>query len=312
MELEPVKVTIEPGPVKVTIEPEPVKVTIKPESVKVTIEPEKDNKPDLNNDGNKQSSRLSSSSLDIAIDEKDFLSPHPWSMISASPPPDFGPHLLPELSTNNYDPNRIPTSIFSTKPDGWSVASNESLFSIQMGNNSFSHDNAILYEKSGELGRLDDWNPIGSQGSVHGNVPEPKKGHNNNNELSGGLTTVNEESSLTSGEISRVDSFDSPRDINRAKETMGPEDFKKGPNSETSLKSSSMPRTSDESGNSGSSFAFPVLVNDRVIKSGSSRKNTDTPDKPQLEAQVSNTTTKKAPEQGKRWFSRFVCWPRCC
>ncbi|KAL3646087.1 hypothetical protein CASFOL_011285 [Castilleja foliolosa] len=193
------------------MEPKSVKVTIEPEPVKVTIEPEKDNKPDLNNDGNKQSSRLSSSSLDLAIDEKDFLSPHPWSMISASPPPDFGPHLLPDLSTDIYDPNRIPASVFSTKPDGWSVASNESLFSIQMGNNSFSHDNAILYEKSGELGRLDDWNPIGSQLSVHGNVSEPKKGHNNNCELSGGLKTVNEESSLTSGEVSRVDSFDSPR-----------------------------------------------------------------------------------------------------
>ncbi|GER30674.1 AP-2 complex subunit beta [Striga asiatica] len=75
-------------------------------------------------------------------------------------------------STIGYDPNRIPASIFSTKPTNpseWSVASNESLFSIHMPNNSFSRDYAILYGKSadlqdfqlrmsGELPRLDEWN----------------------------------------------------------------------------------------------------------------------------------------------------------
>ncbi|KAK6280981.1 hypothetical protein POUND7_014806 [Theobroma cacao] len=53
-----------------------------------------------------------------------------------------------------YDPYRIPSAVFarskSTTPVDWSIASNESLFSIQVGNNSFSRDH-ILNLKSGEL-----------------------------------------------------------------------------------------------------------------------------------------------------------------
>ncbi|OMO93502.1 hypothetical protein CCACVL1_06478 [Corchorus capsularis] len=53
-----------------------------------------------------------------------------------------------------YDPCRIPTNVFarnqSTAPADWSIASNDSLFSIQVGNNSFSRDH-ILNLKSGEL-----------------------------------------------------------------------------------------------------------------------------------------------------------------
>ncbi|KAK1281494.1 hypothetical protein QJS10_CPB22g00383 [Acorus calamus] len=48
------------------------------------------------------------------------------------------------------DPNRIPASVFarSTNQVEWSVASNESLFSIHLGNSSFSRDRVFL------LGRL--------------------------------------------------------------------------------------------------------------------------------------------------------------
>ncbi|XP_022133869.1 uncharacterized protein LOC111006315 [Momordica charantia] len=54
----------------------------------------------------------------------------------------------------NHDPNRIPVSIFSGKPSNpmeWSTASNESLFSIHVGNNSFSRDHFNFFNKSGEL-----------------------------------------------------------------------------------------------------------------------------------------------------------------
>ncbi|KAL6639102.1 hypothetical protein ACP70R_022832 [Stipagrostis hirtigluma subsp. patula] len=54
------------------------------------------------------------------------------------------------------DPKRIPSSVFarskSTTPADWSVTSNESLFSINVGNASFSKDHFFLYGKSGELG----------------------------------------------------------------------------------------------------------------------------------------------------------------
>jgi hypothetical protein len=58
------------------------------------------------------------------------------------------------------DPKRIPSSVFrrskSKSPTDWSVTSNESLFSINVGNASFSKDHFFLYGKSGELGNPND------------------------------------------------------------------------------------------------------------------------------------------------------------
>ncbi|TVU27326.1 hypothetical protein EJB05_29928 [Eragrostis curvula] len=58
------------------------------------------------------------------------------------------------------DPKRIPSSVFerskSSSPADWSVTSNESLFSINVGNASFSKDHFFLYGKSGELGNPND------------------------------------------------------------------------------------------------------------------------------------------------------------
>ncbi|KAK6129160.1 hypothetical protein DH2020_037092 [Rehmannia glutinosa] len=107
-------------------------------------------------------------------------------------------------------------------------------------------------------------------------------------------------------------------------EKMGPadaanaRDFKRAPPAGTTLNSSSAPRTStsnprlsDESGNSSSSFAFPVLVSDGGVKTNSLKGVVmDNPDKkPQLQAQVSKATN-KAPMR-RRWCW-FCCWPRCC
>ncbi|KAF8399599.1 hypothetical protein HHK36_015468 [Tetracentron sinense] len=59
--------------------------------------------------------------------------------------------------SNSY---RIPSSVFSrsksTTPMEWSVASNESLFSIHVGMNSFSRDHVFLMGRSGELGKHGD------------------------------------------------------------------------------------------------------------------------------------------------------------
>ncbi|KAF1002560.1 hypothetical protein AG4045_001715 [Apium graveolens] len=97
--------------------------------------------------------------------------PAEWSMMSLSPrsayshtefstyssatlpPPPQVMGRPPEYP--GFDPNRIPASVFATnnKPASgmeWSVASNESLFSIQMGNMSFTRDH-FNWMKSGEL-----------------------------------------------------------------------------------------------------------------------------------------------------------------
>lgn len=62
-------------------------------------------------------------------------------------------------SSGGSDRKRIPSSLFASKPGTsleWSVTSNESLFSIHMGNNSFSNYQAFMLYKSGELTKLDD------------------------------------------------------------------------------------------------------------------------------------------------------------
>ncbi|XP_039003891.1 uncharacterized protein LOC120130800 [Hibiscus syriacus] len=52
------------------------------------------------------------------------------------------------------DPYRVPSSVFdrskSSNPANWSITSNESLFSIQIGNTSFSRDQFLIF-KSGEF-----------------------------------------------------------------------------------------------------------------------------------------------------------------
>lgn len=71
----------------------------------------------------------------------------------------MSPTLSPAIQTmersGGYDPSRIPSAVFdrskSTTPMEWSLASNESLFSIHVGNNSFSREQVFMSGKSGEL-----------------------------------------------------------------------------------------------------------------------------------------------------------------
>ncbi|KAJ0096140.1 hypothetical protein Patl1_16684 [Pistacia atlantica] len=62
--------------------------------------------------------------------------------------------------SGGYDPLRIPSTVFERKsstPLDWSAASNESLFSLHIGNNSFSKDHVFMLGgevlKSGELSK---------------------------------------------------------------------------------------------------------------------------------------------------------------
>lgn len=94
-----------------------------------------DNNESKNNDGNGYGSPVWS---------------YQGGSVTQSPP-------MQMMSPSGYDPNRIPSSIFSSpSPMEWSVASNESLFSIHLGNTSFSRDYAFTLNKSGELPRTND------------------------------------------------------------------------------------------------------------------------------------------------------------
>ncbi|KAL2335439.1 hypothetical protein Fmac_016652 [Flemingia macrophylla] len=125
--------------------------------------PEDDDYPNQKHSRSSSGSSLDSDSTDkddSSIDNNEskygvYGSPV-WSFqggsVTQSPPVQF-------MSPPGYDPNRIPSSVFgnrSTSPMEWSVASNESLFSLHLGNNSFSRDHVFPHNKSGELLRTND------------------------------------------------------------------------------------------------------------------------------------------------------------
>ncbi|KAL6507371.1 hypothetical protein OROGR_023566 [Orobanche gracilis] len=259
-----------------------------------------------------------------------------------------------------YDPNRIPTSIFSTKPTNpteWSVASNESLFSIHMGNNSFSRDYTILFGKSGDIQDF--------HASQHGELPRLDERTNNNSNNNNNLQSkpnelislppvmesppheeshFNREKSPKLGPVSSSEKHDMPEnevvanvvpdarkcvrvepDLSSSSSTLEKYEKEKPVHDEvvnirTDVRKAmpaeripsnpqtfpSPPRFSNESGNSGSSFAFPVLLSHENGKPESLKV---VPEKPEPPAQVSNGTSNASET---RWFSFFLCWPRCC
>lgn len=91
-------------------------------------------------------------------EEKGNVSPGPTSTSQVSDiiyelvvhgmPSTQSPQIQVMDRSGGYDPDRIPSSVFTTTksstPMEWSVASNESLFSIHIGNNSFSKEPIIL------------------------------------------------------------------------------------------------------------------------------------------------------------------------
>ncbi|KAK8937172.1 hypothetical protein KSP39_PZI012453 [Platanthera zijinensis] len=123
----------------------------------------------------------SSSSSDSDSDDEDFFQLEATELSIPAGKPPMAPPAFTEneigLSAKSVgwkpppparydvpDPNRIPMSVFARNPAAaatpkdWSVASNESLFSIQMGNSSFSREQGLLLMgRSGELGGATGW-----------------------------------------------------------------------------------------------------------------------------------------------------------
>ncbi|CAK9186006.1 unnamed protein product [Ilex paraguariensis] len=187
------------------------------------------------------------------------------------------PPLQTMARPSSYDPNRIPASVFASKPStimDWSVASNESLFSIHMGNNSFSRDHAILMGKSGELTKLDEMNYPSNRLSV----TEAKSNELNN--FSSSLPPVIEATADTDRKsvdmsedlrVKHKTSEDLKMELKEhvevhKKEKPSPADQARVSDTASSISDgkgtpricASPPRFSHESGNSASSFAFPM------------------------------------------------------
>ncbi|KAF3945144.1 hypothetical protein CMV_028450 [Castanea mollissima] len=207
-----------------------------------------------------------SSSSDSSLEDSSFLNPNrdtPHEAIEeethiSTPVSDIGhesvvqqsmsPTQSPKIQVMDrsvgYDPSRIPRSVFetskSTTPMDWSVASNDSLFSLHVGNNSFSKDHMFLFGdfKSGELsksGELIRRSPIPSV---------PKKEIDRKKIKIGGVTLEVDENSN-----------------NTAKVSTEAQDLQNVPRPAVSRNSSSPSRNSDDTRNSAESFAFPVKKN---------------------------------------------------
>ncbi|EPS60463.1 hypothetical protein M569_14340 [Genlisea aurea] len=159
-------------------------------------------------------------------------------------------------SPSGYDPNRIPLSIFSSKPTNpqeWSVASNE-LFSIHMGNGSFSRDYDFLFGKSGELLKPEELNAQQYLRAKSGEL-STQGNNNNNNKSSNDLSPVKEDHDHEEPEKKNTIEERANDTANNAVEE------EKAPPATAEVKKvipMSPPRYSDGSGNSVTSFAFPV------------------------------------------------------
>ncbi|KAH6791222.1 hypothetical protein C2S51_006228 [Perilla frutescens var. frutescens] len=151
-------------------------------------------------------------------------------------------------SSSGYDPDRIPASVFSSKTTNeWSMASNDSLFSIHMGNNSIACRDEV---RSGELPRLDSLYVLEGKSHELCSLPPLME------------VPANEECSVKSSNVSILEKDDDPNDSPKA-----------------------TPRLSNGSGHSSTSFAFPVLVSQDG--KGSRSLEQEVEERPELQTQDS-------------------------
>lgn len=198
--------------------------------------------------------------------------------------------------SGGYDPYRIPASVFasskSTTPMEWSVASNESLFSIHVGNNSFSRDQFSMF--GADFTKFEEFTK--SDELIVSSPPPPL------------LVVGNDRNSveMEKCEAARV-ADETNKDANSATEEDHCEE--KIPPPVVSWNSSSISNRSDGSGGSATSFAFPILAGG--AKSGS------------LKAKVEKHNLKPPASEGNKnstscsCFPCFPCYPcfpscRCC
>lgn len=150
--------------------------------------------------------------------------------------------------TGGYEPHRIPDSVFgrsSSAAMDWSVASNESLFSLHLGNNSFSREQFLIM--SGELYNSEELNkpdetdksgrpPLFPAGKVQ--KEEAMDSEKNPEQTKAADETVEDSSELDISD--KLEEKETEVEVNRH--------------------SSMISRPSDASATSTQSFAFPMQV----------------------------------------------------
>lgn len=154
--------------------------------------------------------------------------------------------------SGGYDPSRIPSSVFARSKSNieleWSVASNESLFSLHLGNNSFSRDHILMLGDFGKLEPTKSGELFGFSPPAPALAPAPVV-----------------ESEINRIEEGRESAAEGVADENiKVTERASSEDHSEGrvPPPTVSSKSPSLALShhSDGSGASTRSFAFPMYV----------------------------------------------------
>ncbi|KAJ8752758.1 hypothetical protein K2173_007068 [Erythroxylum novogranatense] len=195
-------------------------------------------------------------------------------------------------STPKY---RIPSHVFNRSKSNtamdWSVASNESLFSIHIGNMSFTKEQLLWLGRSGELDFQGDYSSY-----------QPP---------------INQSPSNKPAEIVKLNVHDDDHFGETNGEVIRDNDVKSPP--KKFVQSASLPRQSDASGTSGKSFAFPILTDD---KSASTSGLSQPPSQPASPKVVQPQTWTESPKSGStpkanssgisRWLSCFPCFQFCC
>ena len=160
--------------------------------------------------------------------------------------PKQSPPLQVMERPGGYDPLRIPSSIFEnnkgTQPMDWSVASNESLFSIHVGNNSFSRDHVLLFgdpSKSGDITK--------SGESIMFSPLPPRE-----------MVATDNQSSVPDMETNKQKGGSSGMADNTVKDPAEYHNEEDNTNQAVSLKSPSSSNRSYGSGDSVKSFSFPM------------------------------------------------------
>ncbi|XP_028778179.1 uncharacterized protein LOC114734704 [Neltuma alba] len=222
---------------------------------------------------------------------------------SACAPPTVSPPVQVMDPSGGYDPNRIPSSIFArnnTSPIEWSTASNESLFSIHLGNYSFSRDHISMFDDLYKSGELTKSGELRSQPSFV--IPEDREIDKENNDMK------------DSQKNKRVDET-------HESEKRSNEEQTKAQSSHPGIicNSRNVSGRSHCSGTSTCSFAFPILIE----ADGPSAHKVDVSPRHSEEGPYvppKEDASKLAPHPtAKRWnwfwcFSWSSCWTRdkCC
>ncbi|MCL7034849.1 hypothetical protein MKW94_026430 [Papaver nudicaule] len=267
-------------------------------------------------------SDLSNSNVD-SFDHPELLidvpssTSNPTATISETSPNQSPPIQVMEREEVAPVPYRIPSTVFARSPSAtpveWSVQSNESLFSIHMGNNSFSADQIFLMGRSGELGMPGDCNNFLDLRKDPSNTNSPSLVSTPENKVGESLI-AEDAASETINEVPRVSEDD--------------QNTEKTPPVDSARHSSSISYRSDESGASVVSFAFPILTSAEGGRAPSTKVESEHPlhqvkekssEQQKEQEQVSHQTqpgtpttpNATAPVDRSRWFSCFSCCSFC-